>query len=370
MKKIVFSLLTLIVSLTLLYFLLFIYFLFSFEKDFKNSTKFHSTETLNFYKKYSDKINHLRLPGDLNHIYGTNNLLFNSLNESISKNVILMQGDSWFDMINLNQYKTTQDFFKSQSDNKIINAGISSYSPSLMNIQYSILEKEFNIKPKILIVYIDQTDIGDEFCRYRNLRVHDENKKLIKVFYEHYPIFKGPFNLHESMVLSDINFNSDSKIAKIHKYFKYKIMKSINRIKKQYQFKITKEYSFEKCSWQKMVNYLKIPNNNAIRHFKFVLDEYLNMLEEREYLEKIFVVTHPHKFHISSNEYKLDISDIVAEVVLNNPKIQHINFTKIIKSKTNLYQNIDKNEGWLKDKIHLNETNYLFFIKEIFKKLD
>ena len=46
----------------------------------------------------------------------------------------------------------------------LINSGTTSYSPSLMQIQFDILEKDFNIKPNIIISYIDQTDIGDELC--------------------------------------------------------------------------------------------------------------------------------------------------------------------------------------------------------------
>ena len=55
----------------------------------------------------------------------------------------------------------------------IINAGITSYSPTLMKLQYQILKNEFQFKPDVVVAYIDQTDIGDENCRYHN------NKKII-----------------------------------------------------------------------------------------------------------------------------------------------------------------------------------------------
>ena len=50
----------------------------------------------------------------------------------------------------------------------LINAGISSYSPSPMSIQLFILRKDFNIFPNIIIAIIDQTDIADEIYRYNN----------------------------------------------------------------------------------------------------------------------------------------------------------------------------------------------------------
>ncbi len=60
-----------------------------------------------------------------------------------------------------------------------------------MNVQFNILENDFDIKPNVVIVYVDQTDIGDEFCRYRNLRVLDETGNLIKVPYEDFLFTKA-----------------------------------------------------------------------------------------------------------------------------------------------------------------------------------
>ena len=55
---------------------------------------------------------------------------------------------------------------------------ITSFAPSLMHKQYEILKQEFYIKPDLLIIYIDQTDIGDEFCRYKNKKIYSKNGKL------------------------------------------------------------------------------------------------------------------------------------------------------------------------------------------------
>ncbi len=54
--------------------------------------------------------------------------------------------------------------FTKKNNIGLINAGVGSFSPSLMQIQYGILEEDFNIKPNVVIAYIDQTDIGDELC--------------------------------------------------------------------------------------------------------------------------------------------------------------------------------------------------------------
>ena len=57
-----------------------------------------------------------------------------------------------------------------------INAGVTSYSPTLMRLQMDFLEKDFGIKPNIVVAYIDQTDLGDENCRYKDSRIFIKNK--------------------------------------------------------------------------------------------------------------------------------------------------------------------------------------------------
>ena len=361
MKKFIFNVLIFFISSIILYILVFIYFFFTFEKDFKNNFYFQSLENLNFYKKYSKEVHHLRKPSDIESL-NKKEVLFNKLNNSTSDKTILFQGDSWFNQINTNQ-KAKDYLANTQKNINIINAGITSYSPSLMNVQFTILENDFDIKPDIVVVYVDQTDIGDEFCRYRNLRVLDETGNLIKVPYEDFPIHKGPFNFHEILIFSEIELKNNSKIIKTQKYLNYKLIKSLNRIKKQYQKKIKKNYPFEKCGWRKIVNYLKSPNQMAINHFEYVLKEYFKKLNGKKYLKKIFIVTHPHKLHITPSEYKVDVSDIVERVVLDFSKIDHINFSEIISKNPNFY----KDKSWTRDQGHLNETNHFIFIKEILK---
>ena len=65
MRKLIFYVFTFFVSSVILYLLVFTYFFFTFEKDFKYNFNFQSVENLNFYKKYSKKVHHLRKPSDI-----------------------------------------------------------------------------------------------------------------------------------------------------------------------------------------------------------------------------------------------------------------------------------------------------------------
>ena len=377
MKKFIFIFLSFFLSLISVYLFIFIFYYSTLENNFKYN--FQSSENLNFYKKYSKKVNHLRyevatLQRDLdpldqttkrNILYYGEDLLFNVLNDSSSNKLTLLQGDSWFQQIN--DYPDVKNYIANSQENvKFVNGGVTSFSPSLMNIQFNILENDFNIKPEIVIAYVDQTDIGDEFCRYKNLRILDEQDVLKSVPYEKFPTYKGPFNLHELIIFSEIDLKYKSKIIKTQKFLNYKFIKSIEKVKKQYQRKIIKSNYFEKCGWRKVDNYLRVADKKVIEHFELILNEYLNMLSKKEYLKKIYIITHPHKLQLTTSDYKLDVSDLVSKAMQAYPKVEHINFSKIINEDPNFYSQ----EPWLNDLIHLNQKNYFLFFKKILETVN
>ena len=49
-----------------------------------------------------------------------------------------------------------------------------------MTSQLNLLRNDFNFNPDFLIAVIDQTDIGDELCRYKNLRKRVQGKIIVE----------------------------------------------------------------------------------------------------------------------------------------------------------------------------------------------
>ena len=131
-------------------------------------------------------------------------MIFNNIKDTSDKNVILFQGDSWVHQIN--RFKSIHPMLKKTFKfHKIINAGTASYSPSLIDVQYKVMEKILRLSPNILIIYIDQTDMGDEICRYKNLAKFDTSGNLESVGMEEFPLYKGVFNLHENNLFRNRN---------------------------------------------------------------------------------------------------------------------------------------------------------------------
>ena len=106
------------------------------------------------------------------------------------------------------------------------------------------------------------------------------------------------------------------------------------------KFKSINKYGWKnrdiaKCGFADIKKYLVRSNNNDISYFENRTKDYINLLINKEYIQKIILVTFPHRDHISkystlNNKYSVNVSSIVEKVVKNKKKISHLNFSKLI----------------------------------------
>ena len=155
-----------------------------------------------------------------------------------------------------------------------------------MKIQYKILEEEFNIKPDYLISIIDQTDIGDELCRYKHNIVNNKNGTIKKINRE--------FNT--GAVMDASKFYSFSRIILEKKRFinfhitNYYFFKTFHQFKtriyniKKHGLKNSGNY---KCEFQQIQKYLFNLNKKDEEYFKKRTQEYFNYLNSKKYLKKV-----------------------------------------------------------------------------------
>ena len=78
-----------------------------------------------------------------------------------------------------------------------------------MHAQFRILENNFGIKPNVVVIYVDQTDIGDEFCRYKNNKVYSSNGNLIGIKREKFT--RATYDYSKLYMYSELNFDSNFK---------------------------------------------------------------------------------------------------------------------------------------------------------------
>jgi len=364
MKNLIFKFLSIFLSIFIAYCFIFFYFYVNFEKDFKKNIT--SQENLYYYKKFSPILHHIRYQDSYRFEKKKENLIFDFIKNESDKKIILFQGDSWFEQIN--DFHGIKNFIEQNLSvfSKIINAGITSYSPSLINAQYSVLEEYFKIKPNVIVIYIDQTDMGDELCRYKNLLNLNDKDELLSVKMEEFPYSRDTFNLHEKISFSVIGQKKINKVFKTQLYINYKIKKSISKIQKRFTLLFRNKSNY-KCDWKVIENYKSSITDEEKQYLKKVIRRLFLKLDNKKFIDKIFVVTHPHKLQLTTKKYPVDVSDIVKTVVNDYKKIEHINFSKILKEDKEFYP--DFNTIWLNDNIHLNEINYKKFINKIIQKV-
>mgnify|MGYP001177603035 CR=1 FL=1 len=342
MKKLFFYILSLFLALLFFYLFFFIYFFFTFEKDFKYN--FKDIESLNFYKKYSKSINHLRFQPDYKYNLSPEEQLFTKLNNSNQSKKILLQGDSWIEVI-LKREKAKNYFLDSiKGEAQIINAGISSYSPSLMNVQFDILEKDFNIKPEILLVYIDQTDIGDELCRYRDKISIKNNKIIIPYDKKKYNYFNDYFFIERQKIIRSENLNFFRFIKLINYTFNYNLAKN----KKS------------ECSIDNILEPLNKLDIEDANYFIKTLEKFINVSKKNK-IEKIILISHPHKNHLNQtysvnvkNLIDLYLKQIKEDLDINHYYINNFKYSKSIS----IFRENDQAS-------HLNQAGYENFIDQI-----
>ena len=340
-----------IVITSILFSILFFYLLYFVKTYFTNHEKapflFDDIQTLQFYKKYSKILHHLRDTDGRWHIEGKpENYLFSPIKKfSVDQKNVLLQGDSWIEQMSDTELNlASANLIKNFADSNgigIINGGTTSHSPSLMQLHFKILEEDFDIKPNIVVAYIDQTDIGDELCRYKDKRVYDNNNNLIAVKNEAYT--RAAYDYTKVYNISEIALLYDTKIERTFKltnfFIKYSVLRFIQKIKsiKKYGWK---NKNISKCWVDETLRYLISSEKNEIAYFENRLKDYLNLLKSKKYIKKVILVTFPHKNHFSynisknkKNHYSINVSSIVDRVLINDKRFHHLNFSKLIFNK-------------------------------------
>tara|TARA_B100000963_G_C22565432_1_gene643431 strand:+ start:107 stop:1228 length:1122 start_codon:yes stop_codon:yes gene_type:complete len=367
-KNIVLIFFSLSFALLLVYSLVFIW--VSVFQKYKDDNIFTEVEKLNFHKEYSNKIHHLRGNNWPRHkkdfFLKKEDYLFTVFSEfKNEKKNFLIQGDSWAEyMVFKDSINETLQKIANKYRIGLINSGISSFSPSPMKIQFKILEEEYSIKPDYLISIIDQTDIGDELCRYRHNIAENRDGTVNYIKRE----------INTGAVMDASKYYSFSRIILEKKRFtnfhltNYYFFKTFHELKTKLNYinKLgMKESNNYKCKFQQIQRYLLDLKNEDKYYFMKRTQEYFDFLNSKEYLKKVYIVTFPHANHLKKN-YKVNVSEIINELNLN-PKIVHVDFNDIIKNKqfktNNIYEPNDPAS-------HLNEETHKLYIKKIFEIID
>ncbi|WP_320674918.1 hypothetical protein [Prochlorococcus sp. MIT 1341] len=195
-----------------------------------------------------------------------------STNKNNTKRRLLIQGDSWMELLDRNVINQFKDFFNSGYE--IINGGTTSFSPSLMEAQFGYLIQRGNNFEKV-VAFVDHTDIADEYYNYRKLL--QTSGRFAKV---------RPIQLIRSR--SGIEFI----LTKLGTRFIPGMMAP---------------------TFSEIQDPIRNQNLEVINHFKNRLRSYIQSLVDNN-VKDIFLVTHPHYQHYTG-EYTVNLKHIVSDVL-------------------------------------------------------
>ena len=312
----------------------------------KTRAQFISAEDATFYKKYSNQLNHLRSFDFLKQmdpsLLSTRlDYLFSKIGDG--KIEVLLQGDSWAEQFMTSRPSVfTLQNFAEVKDVSLIVAGTTSYAPSVMQAQYRILRQDFGISPKIVVGVIDQTDIGDELCRYKDqLAVNQAGEQIVKPFSG--PVVV-PYHLEKYFRAIDTLDSSDSALLKLLKY-KIEKLSPVQAGGCGHEILAPLERTLSPAE-----------RNYFLERVARYIDEVFKPLGALPPPTDLILVTHFHKKHLSK-EYQTNVAELVAAAVEQSKYrtyITHLNFLPEHYKNENLDTVFVINDSFshLKDNFH------------------
>lgn len=294
-----------------------------------------------FYQQYSENVNHLRgihKKTSIKQYPNPESMIFNLIGSG--NKTILLQGDSWAEAFNENKRSLNSlETFSSKYDVQFVNAGTSSYSPSLMTAQLDLLRKKFGVNFNQVIAIINQTDLGDELCRYKNVRNYKNWKvsvrpysKLDKMEFYNYSYFFDNFEAFRSRNLSLV------KIAWLAK----------NEIKQKFFSENPR------CSLQELIKPLKYGvNYENLNYLHLVINDYIKEVFLQNNVKNLMIISVPYRGHLNK-EYRLEVQDIIQSVVAES---RYKNKIKIVRIKNQDLQNFKIGDPYGDDKFSTHLTS-------------
>ena len=231
---------------------------------------------------------------------------------------VVIGGDSW-----MREPEFGQAFLRSFYENvamsrrprnclRVINTGTGSYSPSLIQIRLAKLLAE--IVPEIVVISIDETDIMDEWVRYRHSLIFDNDNRLIAV---------PPFlpDLHEQIYYSVLDLSDDLPLyllrilerAYMHGFYVPRVRKLLA------ERNMLASYDSIMAPQRSREPYKEFAE--ALDWFEERMRSLLRAVRGRAPNANIVLLTHPHYLHVagpSERRYKFSVAQLIEKIAAEN----------------------------------------------------
>lgn len=236
-----------------------------------------------------DEVHHFR---DKKYFRGSfESLIFDGAENSST----LILGDSWIERFSDETF-TTQ-MLSEVFDEIPLNAGVGSYSPTLMLGMFNYLKENYKISPSRVLIYLDQTDFGDEIVRYKKIYGVDFLKKSI--FFDRKK--RSNDSWHNQVNIYELikDFSADQNILGWIN-FEYK------------KFRLKTGEKTKHPSFSEILDFLqKRPKPDDRKHFLERLSSLVDRIHDSG-IQKVALFTHPHRGHLTG-QFTFDVQEFALE---------------------------------------------------------
>ena len=327
------------------------------QRQMFSQADFIDEKQYDFYRHYTDQLNHLRgfdlvaeLPGGANI---PENFIFTKIGNT--GNQILIQGDSWSDQ--MLRYPHSRQVLESnavKNHRQFIVAGTSSYSPSPMTAQFEILKNDFQINPDYVIATIDQTDVGDELFRYKEqISKNADGKLIIRPFEKP----TDPYYLGDESKKMSILYSDRWALTKLIKLQLLKAQAEEN------------QKLINNGRWENIAKPLKEGLSQDDRHYvENRINEYIQTVLKTGSVKKLLIATHFHHLH-ATREYQLNIFSLIKSVTQKSPYKDRI---ILLNFEPSYYKESEVASLFVPGDVasHLNEKYHALYLQDILRQLD
>jgi hypothetical protein len=285
---------------------------------------------LSLMARYTSEAHHVRSPDYVSRLHRDappTRLLFSEVNgfRERNKHNILLQGDSWAEQAGEGEPLSWLSTISRTRPYGLLAAGTSSYAPSPMTMQLRILRRDFRIFPDTIIAIIDQTDLGDEICRYKDRRVAGNDGTLVKLSPEQST--GEVYDMTSYFQRADNIFSRDWALMKLVNHFRYDVLNDLNG------------QGHASCRMGRIVGPLK---NGATGQeeetFLAAVTGYVEEVFRDPSAKRLLIVTHPHRNHLlplsDADRYKTNLNGLVRRAVRASKhagKVTLVDFTERFK---------------------------------------
>lgn len=309
---------------------------FAVDTYYKQKTYVPTPALMAFYTRHSRTTNHLR-HFDIFERLGIeekqenyDHLIFSRLSSGDKQ--LLIQGDSWAEQFLLSEY-SREKLSRLEGRFSVYAAGTSSYSPSLMTAQLDLLVNEFGLQPSRIVAVIDQTDIGDELCRYRKGRFKAPDGA----------VSVPPFDIDKGDHPGEV-FSNSQRWANTQLFYSegFALVKIVKYIFSKQEYKRFDQNLRRKCLWEDITRPLAgNASDEEYEYFQQTVLDYIERVFTTTRAERLMFLTHFHEKHIQ-NVYLVNVADLVRGAIKRS---NHAGRIDLVEIKPEDYPPQERNPG-------------------------